>query len=60
MKRIIPAIIAIVLIILVIGGSFGLKMLEKYSYSDEKQNLEELRSIGFFPQERSNHQRNEQ
>lgn len=45
MKRIIPAIIAIVLIILVIGGSFGLKMLEKYSYSDEKQNLEEYYNI---------------
>lgn len=45
MKRFIPAIIAIVLIILVIGGSFGLKLIEKYSYSDEKQNLEEYYHI---------------
>ena len=41
MKKFIPALIAIALIILVLAGSFGIKLLDKYSYSDEKQNLEE-------------------
>ena len=41
MKKFIPAIIAIALILLVLAGSFGMKLLERFSYSDEKQNLEE-------------------
>lgn len=41
MKKFIPAIIAIALIILVLAGSFGMKLLDRFSYSDEKQNLEE-------------------
>ena len=41
MKKIIPALIAIALILLVVAGSFGMKLLDRFSYSDEKQNLEE-------------------
>lgn len=41
MKKFIPALIAIALIILVLAGSFGMKLLDRFSYSDEKQNLEE-------------------
>ena len=41
MKKFIPAIVAIALIILVLAGSFGMKLLERFSYSDEKQDLEE-------------------
>ena len=41
MKKFIPAIIAIALILIVVAGSFGMKLKEKYSYSDEQQNLEE-------------------
>lgn len=41
MKKIIPALIAIALILLVIAGSFGIKLLDRFSYSDERQDLEE-------------------
>ena len=41
MKKIIPALIAIALILLVVAGSFGMKLLDRFSYSDEKKNLEE-------------------
>ena len=41
MKKIIPALIAIALILLIVAGSFGMKLLDRFSYSDEKQNLEE-------------------
>lgn len=41
MKKFIPAIIAIALILIVVAGSFAMKLKEKYSYSDEQQNLEE-------------------
>lgn len=41
MKRFIPALIAIVLIIFILGGTFLWKVYEKYSYSREKQNLNE-------------------
>jgi len=41
MKKFIPAIIAIALILIVVAGSFGMKLKEKYSYSDEQQNLAE-------------------
>lgn len=45
MKKIIPALIAIALILLVLAGSFGMKLLERFSYSDEKQNLEEYYNL---------------
>jgi len=41
MKKFMPALIAIALIILVLAGSFGVKLLDRFSYSDEKQNLVE-------------------
>lgn len=41
MKKIIPAIVAIALILVVLGVSFGLKVVERFSYSKEEQNLEE-------------------
>lgn len=45
MKKIIPVIVAIVLIIIVVIAGFGAKLLEKYSYSDERANLEEYYGI---------------
>ncbi|SDA78019.1 Spore germination protein YaaH [Lachnospiraceae bacterium G11] len=45
MKRVIPALIAIVLIILIAGIALGGKLIEKYSYSDEMDNLEEYFGI---------------
>ena len=41
MKKIIPAIIAIALILIVVGVNFGAKIIERFSYSKEEQNLEE-------------------
>ena len=41
MKKIIPVLIAIVLIIVVGAAAFGAKMLDRYSYSKEKANLAE-------------------
>lgn len=41
MKKIIPALIAIALILLVVAGSFGIKLLDRFTYSDERQDLEE-------------------
>ena len=45
MKKIIPALIAIALILLILAGSFGVKLLDRFSYSDEKQNLEEYYNL---------------
>lgn len=45
MKRLIPAIIAIVLIIVVIAISVGAKLVDKYSYSKERADLEEYFGI---------------
>ncbi|MBO5302965.1 MAG: hypothetical protein J6A92_02835 [Lachnospiraceae bacterium] len=45
MKKFIPAIVAIALIILVLAGSFGMKLLDRYSYSDEKQDLKEYYNL---------------
>jgi len=45
MKKLIPAIIAIALILIVVAGSFGMKLKEKYSYSDEQQNLAEYYNL---------------
>lgn len=41
MKKAIPVIIAIVLIIVVAGAGFGVKLLEKYSYSNDRADLKE-------------------
>ncbi len=45
MKRLIPAITAIVLIIVVIAISVGAKLVDKYSYSKERADLEEYFGI---------------
>lgn len=44
-KKLIPVITAIVLIIVVIAVSAGIKLAEKYSYSKERANLEEYFGI---------------
>ncbi|MBE5848155.1 MAG: chitinase [Lachnospiraceae bacterium] len=41
MKRLIPALIAIVLILVIAGITVGTKIWEKYSYSNERANLKE-------------------
>ena len=41
MKKVIPVIVAIVLIILIAAAGFGAKVLEKYSYSKERADLTE-------------------
>ena len=38
-KKIIPIVIAIVLIIIIGGVTFGSRILEKYSYSKERADL---------------------
>ena len=38
-KRIIPVLIAIALIIVVFGASFGAKIIDRYSYSKERADL---------------------
>jgi len=45
MKKMIPATIAIVLIILIAGIAFGSQLIEKYSYSDERADLNEYFNI---------------
>lgn len=45
MKKIIPVLIAIVLIIVVAGVGFGAKLIEKYSYSKERADLAEYFGI---------------
>ncbi len=41
MKKIIPALVAIALILIVVGVNFGVKIMDRFSYSKEEQNLEE-------------------
>ena len=41
MKKAIPALVAIVLIIVIVGVNYGKKIAEKYSYSEEKADLYE-------------------
>jgi len=41
MKKVIPVFVAIVLIFLVIAVSLGMKLVEKYSYSKERADLDE-------------------
>lgn len=45
MKKVIPVIVAIVLIILIAAAGFGAKLLEKYSYSKERADLAEYFDI---------------
>lgn len=45
MKKIIPALIAIVLIIIITAVGFGTKLVEKYSYSKERADLTEYFGI---------------
>ena len=45
MKKFIPAIVAIALIIIVLLCSFAVKIAQKYSYSTEQQDLNEYYSI---------------
>jgi len=45
MKKMIPALTAIVLIILIVVIAFGSQILEKYSYSDERADLNEYFNI---------------
>lgn len=45
MKKIIPVLVAIVLIIIVAAAGFGAKIMERYSYSKERANLEEYFGI---------------
>ena len=41
MKKIIPAIVAIALILVISGISFGAKVVERFSYSKEEQDMEQ-------------------
>ncbi len=45
MKKLIPVIVAIVLIILIAAAGFGAKILERYSYSKERADLTEYFGI---------------
>ena len=45
MKKFIPAIVAIALIIIVILGSIGIKLVQRYTYSKERQDLKEYYSL---------------
>lgn len=45
MKKSIPVIIAVVLILLTLGACVGVKFLEKYSYSKERADLKEYYSV---------------
>ena len=45
MKKIIPVIVAVILIILIGAAGFGAKLLEKYSYSKERADLTEYFGI---------------
>ena len=40
MKKLIPAFVAIVLILLIVVAGLGMKIIEKYSYSDERADLD--------------------
>jgi len=45
MKKVIPVVIAVILIIVVVGVSFGKTLYEKYSYGQEKADLNEYFEI---------------
>ncbi len=44
-KKIIPVLVAILLILIVIAAGFGTKIIEKYSYSKERADLKEYYSL---------------
>ena len=45
MKKVIPIVIAITLILLIVGGAVGVKILEKYIPTKEEANLNELYQV---------------
>ena len=45
MKKFIPAIVAIALIIIVILGSIGVKLVQRYTYSKERKDLKEYYNL---------------
>ena len=45
MKKVIPVLVAIVLIIVIAAVAFGAKLIDKYSYSDERADLQEYFGI---------------
>ena len=55
MKKIIPALVAIVLIFVIVAASLGVKIKEKYSYSKEKADWMQSwsRRDGISPADRS-------
>lgn len=40
MKKLIPVIVAVVLILIVVAAGFGTKLIDKYTYSKERADLE--------------------
>lgn len=46
MKKLIPVIVALVLILLVAGGWAGFKLLDRYTYSKDRASLEEYYGVG--------------
>ena len=40
MKKLIPALVAIVLIFVIVAAGIGMKLVEKYSYSEERADME--------------------
>ena len=44
-KKIIPVLVAILLILIVIAAGFGTKIIEKYSYSKERVDLRDYYSL---------------
>ncbi len=45
MKKWVPALIAVVLILLIVGATVGVKLYDKYSYSKEKKDMNEYFGI---------------
>ena len=45
MKKLIPVIVAVIAILLVAAVAFGQKIIEKYSYSSERADLNEYFEI---------------
>ena len=45
MKKILPVIIALLLIVVIVGAAFGGKLLDKYTYSKEVADLDEYYGV---------------
>ena len=45
MKKVLPVIIALLLIVVVVGAAFGGKILDKYTYSKEVADLDEFYGV---------------